>query len=70
MTRKRAAATLSTDSSRMTGRIEKPGSRGALMWHNAGAVSKSLLTKIRAAEHPTRHPASKSSYLAVCSGVN
>lgn len=45
MTRKRAAATLSADSSRMTGRIEKPESRGALMWHNAEAVSKSLLKK-------------------------
>lgn len=45
MTRKRAAATLSADSSRMTGRIEKPESRGALMWHNTEAVSKSLLRK-------------------------
>ena len=64
MTRKRAAATLSADSSRMTGRIEKPESRGALMWHNAEAVSKSLLTKIgsRAVSFDPAHTSQASSF--------
>lgn len=70
VTRKRAAATLSADSSRMTGRIEKPESRGALMWHNAKAVSKSLLTKIRAVDFRIRSAASRSLGFVAPPGVN